>query len=68
MCQRAAYWQFVEDKPLFIVVWGLLPSVGSKEDVRHVCFLVGYAVDAAEKATGRMYCFFQESQRVVYFL
>jgi len=26
-------------------------------------FLVGYAVDAAKKATGKMYPFFQESQQ-----
>jgi len=31
--------------------------------------LVGYAVGAAEKATGRLYRFFQESQqRVLYLL
>jgi hypothetical protein len=27
---RTAYWALVEDKSLFIVVWSLLPSVGSK--------------------------------------
>jgi len=59
---RAAYWELVEDKPLFIVVWGLLPSVRSKEDARHVRFLVGYAVHAAEKATGRMYCFSKKAK------
>jgi hypothetical protein len=36
---RAAYWTLGEDRPLFIVVLNLLPSVGSKEDVKHVCFL-----------------------------
>jgi hypothetical protein len=39
------------------VVWILLSIVGSKEDVKHVCFLVAYAMDAAKKATGNMYVF-----------
>jgi len=52
---------------IYSVVWILLPIVGSKEDVKHACFLVGYAVDAAKKATGKMYLFPRKPTKVFKF-
>jgi hypothetical protein len=68
MCHELLIGHWWEDRPLFIVVWILLSIVGSKADVKHVCFLVGYAVDAAKNATGKMYLFPRKPTKGVYSL